>query len=997
VLGLVELTRPDGVAEPIGSVRLRRALALLTVNSGSVVSADRLSDLLWGQSQPANPQAALHTVISRLRARLAVVGLTDRLSTRAPGYLLRLDRADCDEAIFTDLIDYALSTIDDDPVGTVDLLDTALALWRGGAYAEFADEEFAAAEVARLTEYRTSAAETRTEAALATGRAAEAIALAEREIAHSPLRERPRALLMLALYRTGRQPEALAAFREFRALLDDELALTPSQRLLALEAQILRQDPALAGPDTPAPRSAGRTRRVGNLPLAPPSLIGRDLDIDALADHLDRHRLVTVTGPGGVGKTQLALAAAARAAAGGRFPQGVWWIELAPLRRAASIADAVTTVLSVSPAAGRSMLDRLLDYLGTQRALIVLDNCEHLIDGVAGLVTAILERCPDLTVVATSQVPLNLSVEIGFPLNPLQLRDQTGSATPAAVRLFVERASRVVPGYAPTEPELAVVAELCQRLDGMPLAIELAASRMRFMTPREVLQRLPDRFRLLRTADRLAAERHSNLRSVVAWSYDLLDPTQQELFDRLSVFRGGFGFTDASVIADRPEADVIDSLESLVERSMVQATVVDGADVTTFTLLETLRAYGAERLVERGDEQPARRRHAQNMLELVRAGAAAVNGPDPGPWVRSVVAQFDDLRAAHAWALDNDLLLALRFVAGLVDWLEFQVSAELVDWAEQTARRSIAAGLDDPEIRRLTVTALAMASAGGRFGGDLARALLLSDESVALAEDPADPVLRYPLYVRSEVNLYQGRLDECISVALQVHPLAERADDVLRMTWSVMNRLLAMAYGGDLDEAITIAQNLADEKGLTGITRAWARYAVGEVLMAIHPDRSLVILEQVVDDARRLSDRFLSGVALLSAASLRARNGDPTIAVPMFREVLEHWHRLGNWTQRWTSYRTIADIVARLGDPESAALLVGAARAESRPARAYGPDADRLELQERLLATLGAERLRELMTSGAVMTDDAVFQLARAALARQDRSAGRPQSTGSSR
>jgi predicted ATPase/DNA-binding SARP family transcriptional activator len=979
VLGSVGIEHPDGAPEPIGSVRLRRALAVLTINVGSVVSVDRLTDLLWIDNHPAHPDAALHTVVSRLRTRLGAAGLTGRIRTKAPGYVLQLGRWECDATRFTDLVDRAVASIDDDPAGAVERLDAAQRLWRGTPYGEFCDEEFAAADVARLTEYRALAAESRTAAVLALGRPAEAITLAEQAIAMSPLRERPRAQLMTALYRAGRQPEALAAFHDFRRLLDEELALSPSTALQDLQARILRADSTLAGRPTPDGRAA-ETRRLGNLPPMLTSLIGRDGAVSDVIELLRTRRVVTITGPGGVGKTKLALAAANAPGVSDSYPEGVWLVELAPLRTAATVADAITTTLKVSPAAGRSTVDRLLDYLGTQTALVVLDNCEHLADGVARLAKLIVEWCPGMTLLTTSQVSLNIDYESVYPLGPLELRDPTAAGFPAASRLFVDRAARVVPGYTPGIPELASIAELCRRLDGVPLAIELAAARMRVMTPQEILRRLPDRFRLLRTTDRTAAERHGTLRAVVEWSYSLLDSAEQQLFDRLSVFRGAFGVTDAAAVAGWPEPDAIDGLDTLVQRSMLQAGA--GTDAVAFTMLETMRAFGEHRLIESGDERATRYRHARNVLDLVHRGQAAVHGADSGGWVRSVNTRFDDLRAAHAWAVENDLDLDLRLLAGLVDWIEFQVSAELIGWAEQAARRSIDAGFDDPEHRRLTATALALAGAGERFGGDLGRALALVTEAVDLIDDPTDPVLRFPLYTQAEISLYQGRLDDSRSLSRRVQPLAEQAGDVLRARWCEMTRLLALGYDGQVDEAVAGAQQLVDQDW-PGITGAWCRYTLAEVLMSRDPVRAGDVMEQVVRDARRLADRFLTGVALLSAASLRARHGDPIGAVPLFREVLEHWHRMGNWTQRWTTFRTIADVLAQLDDPEPAALLLGATLAESRQAPVFGADAERLrDLQDRLRRRLGEQQLVQLLGRGADMPDGAVFQLARSALGR---------------
>ena len=973
VLGPIELTTANGEPRPIGSARLRRLLAVLAVNLGTVVSADRLTDVLWGTDQPANPDPALQTVVSRLRTQLAVVGLSDVLLTRNPGYLLRLERADLDATSVADSVESATVLITSNPVRSAALLDGALDLWRGAAYAEFADDDFCTTEMARLQELQATVIELRTETALALGRFDEAAALAERSIRAAELRERPRVQYMVALTCTGRTADALAAFREYRRLLADELGLEPSADMTALHDQILRQDGAVGADRLPT----GGHRSVGNLPSALPTIIGRDDALEDLARSLDVHRLVCVTGPGGVGKTRLALSAGRRAEGNARHPQGVWIIELAPLRAGESVVDAVSTVLAVSPSAGLAAVDRLTDYLRAQRCLLILDNCEHLIDEVAELIRLVLDRCPDVTLLATSQVPLNLPVEASFPLLPLAI-GSAGEPSPA-VSLFLERTDRIVPGFAPSSSDLVEISELCRRLDGLPLAIELAAARMRVMTPAEVIDRLTDRFRLLRSADRFAEHRHRTLFDVVEWSYGLLGEDEQRLFDRLSVFRGGFGLADAAAVVGTSEPELIAPLEALVEHSMVRASA--GSSRTTFSLLETLREFGARRLADSGESERVGRAHASTMLQLINAGSGAIEGPDPGPWVRAVGARFDDIRAAQSWALGNDLPVALELVVGLGDWIEFEVSAEVMGWARRAAGEAMSADLTDPTMRRLTVSALAIAAAGARFGGDLRGALSLAGQAADLIADPDDPVLRLPLYVQCEVRLYLGDLDQCLTLADRTQALAERAGDQLRVKWCVMNRSLAYAYGGRPAEGIAIAEALLAEPDLPAAIRAWARYAVGEVLMTTDPQRSLDLLEQAVQDGRDMCDRFLIGVASLSAVSLRARVGDPRAAVPLFADVVEHWHRLGNWTQRWTTFRSVAELLERLDDPEPSALLVGAATAESRPAQAYGSDAERLQqLGDRLNASLGSQRLTELTRTGASMSDDAVFQLVRTAL-----------------
>ncbi|HEY5879344.1 MAG TPA: BTAD domain-containing putative transcriptional regulator [Nakamurella sp.] len=993
VLGPIEL-----VTGGLGSARLRRAAAVFTIHAGAVLSADRLVDLIWDHNPPANPEAALHTVISRLRGQLVTAGLVNRLLTRPPGYLLRLSPGDCDAQLFTDLVDRATDRLTVDPVGADDLAAAALELWRGPAYAELADLPVAAVEAARLVEYRSRAVELRTQAALALHRPDRALVLAEQEIGGAPLREGPRRWQMLALYRLGRHPDALAAFTGFRRTLDDELGLEPSVDLLELQQRILRHDPALDAPGQPPPPAAVATAgSVPGLP-APRDLIGREGAISVLTGLLSGSRVVTVCGPGGVGKTRLAAAVAHRSAAAGRFPHGARLVELAAVAPGDPVAEAVATALAVVPTSGLTARDRLAQYLAPLTTLLVLDNCEHLVDDVAALVGALVDRCPGLTVLATSQVPLGIPHEQVLPLDPLPVTTK-GSEPAAAIRLFLTRAHRADPRFDPDEADLTAIAEVCRRLDGLPLAIELAAGRIRHRTPQELLERMDDRFGLLRGGDRLAPERHASLADVVAWSYGLLDARARDLFDRISVFRGGFSVAEAALVAERPAGQVSHDLGELVDRSLLSSTRDPDRRTTVFVQLETLRAYGADRLVRSGRADAMAGRHARAMLALVGAGPTAIAGDDLGDWVDRVGRQFDDLRAAHTWSRAHDPEASLQLLAGLVDWLECRPTGELIDWADAaTADPSLWA--DDAQLRRLAVVVMSLAAAGERFKGDLPGAVARSEAAVGLLAEPTDPVARYPLYLLAETSLYRGDLARTIEMAGRARVLAEAAGDVLRARWCDMNEILAHAYGGHRDEALAEAEALLARGDLTPIARAWSRYTLGEVLMDLDPTRAATLLERAVADARQLSDRFLTGVALLSLASVTARHEDPGRAVPLLAEVIEHWHRLGNWTQRWTTFRTVAEVLARVGDPEDAAVLLGACRRETAPAPAYGPDAQRLdELADRLRTRLGGARVDRLARRGAELTADEVVTLVRGALARAVRpdQAGSTGSTGSSR
>jgi predicted ATPase/DNA-binding SARP family transcriptional activator len=1001
VLGPIELVgdsgRPgDAHSATLGSARLRRAMAVFAILAGTVVSADRLIDLIWASDPPATQDGALHTVVSRLRRRLAAAGLADRLLTRPPGYLLRLDPGDCDATVFIDLVERAGAQLAVDPAAADGLASAALDLWRGPAYAELADLDLAAVEAARLEECRATAVALRAEAALMLHRPDRALMLAEQEIAVDALREGPRRLELMALYRLGRQAEALAAYAAFRRVLNEEVGLEPSDALAELQQRILRQDASLLSPpvETASADAGAKTGGVSDafdgtpLLAAGVPLIGRDADLDLLMDLMDRSRVVTVTGIGGVGKTQLAVAGAQRALRSGRVTRA-WMVELAAVDDPAAVVDAVGTALRLVPMHGVAPGQRLARYLAPFTAVLVLDNCEHLVEAVTDLVVELVHGCPGLTVVATSQRPLRMLDEHVLPLDPLPV-SADGITSAAAVQLFLERARRADARFDPDDDDLTAITQLCRRIDGLPLAIELAAARIRHATPQELLDRLTDRFSLLRSGNRLVPDRHAALRDVVSWSYRLLDASERDLFDRVSVFRGAFTAADAAPLIGQGEAAIADALAGLVDRSLLAPRRDPHHRSTVFVQLETLRAYGAEQLASAGLEAQTRSRHAHVMAALVDQGGQAVTGPDLGRWVRRVRARMDDLRTAQSWAAEHEPALALRILAGLVDWIEFDPTGELVDWADAaTARFDPGRASQDGErpgggenLISQTAVVMALAGAGERFTGNLDGAVRRARAALTLLNGKDDVQARFALYLLGEICLYRGHLAATLVFASRARTLAESAGDTLRARWCDMTEVLALAYSGQQQAALARAEALVGRADLTPITAAWAAYTLGEVLMEQDPPRAAARLEAAVRDARRLGDRFLTGVALLSLASVTARHRGPVAAVPVLDEVVQHWERLGNWTQRWTTFRTVADVLSRAGDAESAAILLGACRRASAT-QIYGPDAQRLaHVADRLGDRLGERRMTELVARGELLSPDEVVTHVRDALGR---------------
>lgn len=668
----------------------RALLVLLLLSPGRTVPTTTLIDRLWSESSlPVDPMNALQIRVSKLRRALA--GLDGELVTRERlGYRINVDPSAIDTEQFVEMVRAARTRAtaaaghytDDE----LKAYDGALALWEGDPLSEFGTEQWAAAEAVRLNELRLAALTERTQIALALGRHGEVVGELESVVAQDPTRESLAGLLMTALYRSGRQADALEVYARTRSILDEELGLEPSASLRSLHERVLRQDASLGGPSDfsvappiglPGP---GRRRReltqqgTGTLPSVVRPLIGRDDQLAELGRLLDQERLVTLVGPGGAGKTTLALAAAVQ----GRpsFPDGTFGARLAPVNDPRQVPVAVAEALGVpldGAAVDGDVRGRLVRYLERRHLLLLLDNCEHVVDAVAGLVDDLLGRCPQLTVLTTSREALAVPDELQLLVGPLETapegtHDSAVLAFPAET-LFVERARMVRPGLTLEAEDRLAVSRIARSLDGLPLAVELAAARVSSMSPTEIAERLANRFALLTTGARTAEARQQTLRATVDWSYDLLSPSEQVVFDRLSVFRGGWTLAAAEAVvsdADVSAAEVLDTIGRLVERSLV--VVLPGRS-TRYRMLETLREYAHERLVEAEAETELRRRHAEHFRRFAENGDVALRGHGQREALRSLRADQPNMRAALSFLSgpcgDSDAALRMGGSLGL--------------------------------------------------------------------------------------------------------------------------------------------------------------------------------------------------------------------------------------------------------------------------------------------------------------------------------------------
>ncbi|WIX81343.1 BTAD domain-containing putative transcriptional regulator [Amycolatopsis carbonis] len=650
LLGPLRAACEDGTPVDIGGARLRMLLARLALDAGRPVPAEVLIDGLWGTEPPADAANALQSLVSRLRRALRPAGAD--LESGAGGYRLALPADAVDAHRFERLAAEGrreLSAGRDSRAA--ELLRTALDLWHGAALADVLDAPFAAAPATRLEELRTEAAEDRFDAELRLGRHADVLADLTAAAEAHPLRERLAGLRIRALCSAGRQADALAAYTTIRATLADELGVDPSAELQEIHLQALRGELAPAAPVT------------DRLPVRLTSFVGRGDELKKLSELLDGSRLVTLVGPGGAGKTRLATEAAARHPAHG--PGRVWFVPLAGVRDADDVLGALLTVLEIRDvrATDTDVLRKPIDLfehaaeaLSGSETLLVLDNCEHVIDVAAQLADDLLRRVPALRILATSREPLAITGEALCLLGPLPVPAE--STPPGEVgaldsaRLFLDRAIAVRPDFRLDESTVDAVTQICRRLDGMPLALELAAARLRSMPVTSIAERLGDRFRLLTSGSRTALPRQRTLRAVVEWSWDLLIDSELALARRLAVFAATFDEDAVTAVCADDDLllaeDVVYVLGSLVEKSIVD-TVGE-----RYRMLETLRVYASERLTASGESERLRAGMVRYFVDLVERTEPLLRTRDQLTAIEVFENENDNLTVALRSAIESE-------------------------------------------------------------------------------------------------------------------------------------------------------------------------------------------------------------------------------------------------------------------------------------------------------------------------------------------------------
>jgi predicted ATPase/DNA-binding SARP family transcriptional activator len=690
LLGPMEIT-VGGKPVAVPGAAERALLVQLLLTPGRTIPATMLVDRLWSESSlPVDPMNALQIRVSKLRRSLKANGVEDVVSRDGVGYRAAVDPSSIDAVDFAARIREARAAAAEagdayDPVH-LQAYDDALALWRGEPLSEFAGDQWATIEVARLSDLRLAALTERAHIALALGRHHEVVGDLEPFVAADPTLESLAGLLMVALYRSGRQADALEVYTRTRTILDDSLGLEPSASLRSLHERVLRQDVSLGTqpeltPPTPVGVSSGKRRSqeqhraaTTNLPTVTRPLIGRDEQLVSLVELLAEARLLSLIGPGGAGKTSLALATAVRVRES--FADGTIGVRLASVDASDQVPLAVADALGVpldGAAGDRDVRARIIAYLSRRHMLVLFDNCEHVVDAAAALIDAILSQCPDVTILATSREALAVPDEVQVAVGPLDTPPEGTQASrvldyPAA-HLFVERARAVRPDTAFTQNDLEAVGRISRALDGMPLALELAAARVAAMSPLEISERLAQRFSFLTTGARTAEARQQTLRATVDWSYTLLSEPEQKVFNRLSVFQGGWTLTAAEAVvsdATMTLGEVLDTIGRLVERSMV---VVERGPTTRYRMLETLRHYAVEQLAAAEEDQTFGLRHAEYFRDFAQDSEMQLRGHGQREALRRLQEEQPNIRAALAW-LENrpgnlDSALAMAGSLGL--------------------------------------------------------------------------------------------------------------------------------------------------------------------------------------------------------------------------------------------------------------------------------------------------------------------------------------------
>ncbi|HEX3621550.1 MAG TPA: tetratricopeptide repeat protein [Acidimicrobiales bacterium] len=882
----------DGVAVDDGGLgRLGRlALAYLVAERHRPVTRSELAELLWGDELPRSWETSLRGVALRLRGVLGAAGLSpgEALTSAFGCWQLRLPAAtEVDlETAAAELARADSARESGRPDEARALAEDAAAI-AGRGFLPESEGPWVERRQAELRELHLQALETLADAAEATGDWAGALRAAEEAVSVEPFRESAHLRLMRAHAGAGNRGEALRAYERCRRVLADELGVSPSPPTEAAYLALLGEEPppAVAAPDVVPTADAGPA--WSNIPFQLTRLVGRDDELAEIEKAAAGSRLLTLTGTGGVGKTRLALAAAAELAP--RYADGAFLVELAPLADADLVPQHVLSALGVREEAGQGPSDTLAAHLRSRHLLLVLDNCEHLVGPSAALAEGLLRSCPRLTVLATSREPLGVPGEATW---------RVPSLSPAgAMALFAERARGVRPDFVVDDDLAPTVAQLCQRLDNIPLAIELAAARTSALSVEEIASRLDDRFRLLSGGARTAVPRQQTLRAMVDWTYDALSPDERRVFDRLAVFGSAFGLDAAEQVAGDSEpggiepADVLDLLTGLVDKSLVLAERPPGGGPTRYRLLETMRHYARERLAESGDAAAVRARHLARAVAVAQAAEAGLEGADQATALDHLEAEHDDLRVALAWGTSGgDAEPALRLATALGRFWEVRGHLrEGRSWLE--AALTAGGGSEWPALR---ATALNWAAVLAQHQGDYGAARGLYEHSLAL----------------------RRRLDDRLGVAAALVGLGNLAALQGELRQAGAQFAEAAAIGRDLDQPHVLSAALTN--------LGWVAHAAGDL------GGARALYEEALGVRRTLGDGHGTALILANLGDLCLAGGDLDTASDLHTEGLALRRRLGDRSGVADSVAALGRVALARGDRDAARALHSEGLAERR-------------------------------------------------------------------
>jgi predicted ATPase/DNA-binding SARP family transcriptional activator len=951
ILGPFDVYDEQGRELVLGGPKQRAVLAILLLQAGQTVATERLIDELWGESPPRSAANTVQVYVSNLRKVLG----DGVLSTRPAGYQLERTAVELDADEFSDLVTEARRAMKaGDPGSAHRLLVRALGLWRGEPLAEFAYEQFAQGEIARLDEARITASEDRIDALLAIGGDAGLVADLERLIRDHPARERLRGQLMLALYRAGRQADALEAYREARDRLVDELGIEPGEELRSLQGAILSQDPSLTV--SRAASDASDAADVGVLPRRGRPVIGRELELRELGSQLTDPdvSLLTLTGAGGIGKTTLALEAARQAKSA--FPDGVTVIWLASTVDHQHVVGEVARVLGITPAPDEPLLDGLVRVLRGQERLLVVDNFEHLLPA-APVIAALADGCPRLKLLVTSRAPLRVSAEHVLKVAPLAVPDPEAGAVrdSAAAALFIDRAGAGDPSYLLSEADEDALGELCRYVGGVPLALELAAARAPVLSVASILERLRHSSEELGPARRDAPERHRSLRATIEWSTNLIGADERSLFARLSVFGGGFTAEAAEAVCGDLRISVMDGLSTLLDQGLIHR--VGARQGTRLAMLEPIRDFAREQLRQDPRHDDVMLAFAEHFATFAENAAAGFTSHAQVRWIERLDDEQANLRAVMYGANSpSEFEAALRIVGAAVDYWTIRVLALDIDgWLAPLLARHTG----DPAVRARALYTLGVRSYGT---GDLERAsealreclsasqqlgigqlallsearlawvlrLMGAEHEAATHRSHASAALateQNPL-VRAQAHdwlVFRGEAgtDEVRASLEAYHRAAEAAGDVMRIGTTSMSLAVEAMIVGQYAEARDWLERL-----LEFIRPTWGHLLDGAIQanfgqIALYEGKTAEARERLTDAARdavRLGEPDKLQEVLVGLAAVAASDGDGARAVRLLATARAVY--AGAMSQEATALleHFLVDVHAR---PEDAAIAPG--------------------------------------------------------------------------